>query len=171
MERDILKNEINNTTASLVQLAEENCWNIISKNYLYILSDYNEFKNYGFYEERKVRKKINSRKKPQKLDQVIKVLGTEYSDLYDVNLYILESKKNLTVIEIQYYRKSNLDKEYFEKVKDNQPMFHAKISLPAYAKDSTEKFDINWERGGLINIFKIIFWDVSYKIRTRKLKK
>lgn len=70
----------------------------------FIVSDSNEFKGENFGEIRKSRCKVNRYKIPQPLDQVIKVLSVEYTDLYDVNLYVYKALKKETVIEIPYYR-------------------------------------------------------------------
>lgn len=59
-------------------------------------------------------------------------------------LYVFESKKEKTIIEIEYFRKSSFDINYFEKIKNNKPMFHAKILTP-YDRKEEEKFDINWK--------------------------
>ena len=66
--------------------------------------------------------------------------------MYDVNLYIYKSSKDLTVIDIRYYQKSSLGKDYRQKVRDNPPMIHSKVAIPAWLLNKNEKFDINWER-------------------------
>lgn len=47
------------------------------------------------------------------------------------------------MIEILYYRKSNLEPDYFITVQNNPPMFHSKISTPFYVLEG-ERFDVNW---------------------------
>ncbi|STC99880.1 hypothetical protein [Chryseobacterium carnipullorum] len=53
------------------------------------------------------------------LDAAIELLKKEYPDLYDINLYIFKALHKETVIEIQYYRKSNGEPDYYEKIKDH----------------------------------------------------
>lgn len=79
--------------------------------------------------------------------------------------YIFKAGKKETVIEIQYYRKSNFEPGYFAMVKDNPPMFHSKISKPYYVKDHN-KFDMNWESGGIRHFWKHFISQIKYRINT-----
>ena len=153
MTQETLQTNIKQSITNLLKLAEKSCWNKISTNLTFILSDSNEFTGTNFHLIRKSRNIINNKKSPQEFEKVIEILQKEYSDLYDINLYIFKAKKKETIIEIQYYRKSNLDKNFFETVKDNPPMFHSKISKPIYVIGG-EKFDINWEHGGVVHKWK-----------------
>ncbi|AYN02347.1 hypothetical protein [Chryseobacterium sp. 3008163] len=146
----ILEVNINGTVSSLIILTKEKCWNKISDKYLYILTDINEFEYVDFHELRTKERKINSEKVPKDIDTVLKFLSEIYSDLYDVNCYIFKSKKDCTIIEIQYFRKSDLDSEYLEKVRGNRPMYHAKMLLPPNKRNDLEKFDVNWNNDGII---------------------
>ena len=146
----ILEANINGTVSSLIILTKEKCWNKISDKYLYILTDINEFEYVDFHELRTKERKINSKKVPKDIDTVLKFLSEIYSDLHDVNCYIFKSKKDCTIIEIQYFRKSDLDSEYREKVRVNRPMYHAKMLLPPNKRNDLEKFDVNWNNDGII---------------------
>lgn len=145
MNRDNLIDEIQKLSVKLIKLAENKCWNTISYNLTFIVSDFNEFGE-DFRERRRYRNEINKSKQPQTLEKAIEILKNEFDDLYDVNLYIFKALKKETIIEIQYYRKSNMEPDYFEKIKDNPPMLHSKVVLPSYALDG-QKFDVNWESG------------------------
>ncbi|GAA5088963.1 hypothetical protein GCM10023210_13200 [Chryseobacterium ginsengisoli] len=145
--KDNLETNLKVSFADLLKLAEIQCWNKLSPKFSFILSNINEFEGDHSFERRRSEIKLNSKKEPQSLETIIDILRNEYSDLYDINLYIFKVGKKETIIEIQYFRKSNLDPEYFEKIKDNPPMFHAKIARPIYAVNEM-KFDINWRFGG-----------------------
>ncbi|KFF23638.1 hypothetical protein [Chryseobacterium vrystaatense] len=171
MTHESLEKNIEISAVRLIKLAEERSWNKISHHMTFIISDCNEFKGENFGEIRKSRWKINRYKIPQPLDQVIGVLKNEYEDLYDVNLYVFKALRKETVIEIQYYRKSNLNPDYFEKIKDNQPMFHSKITLPGYALDGA-KFDINRESGGgPRHYWNLFLYEFKYRRMMKKMEK
>ena len=88
----------------------------------------------------------------------MKELMLLYDDLYDVNLYIYKALKDKTIIDIRYFLKSSLDKDYLEKVKDKKPMLHCKIVQPPYIHyKSKEKFDVNWDLGGM-RYYWNLFW-------------
>ena len=141
---DSAKFDIQDLSDKLIELARNSCWNNFSNSYAYIFSEIvNDDKN--FFEKRIERKKLNSKKKPLGLEQARAELDKIYPNLYDVNFYVYNATKSKTIIEIQYYPKSSLGLEYFEKVKDKEPMLHCKVSTPFYLKNENDKFDVNWE--------------------------
>ncbi|OCA80359.1 hypothetical protein BBH99_15895 [Chryseobacterium contaminans] len=168
MGKENLKEKIEICIVNIQQLATTNCWNKISSNFVFIVSDFNEFEGENFFERRKSRNKVNKSKIILSLDLAIDILDREYQDLYDVNLYIFKANKKETIIEIQYYRKSNLASDYLKMVKDNEPMYHAKILKPYYVKDSN-KFDVNWESGGLRYLWNHFLAQIRYRINTFRL--
>jgi len=131
-------------TDDLLEMARNLTWNEISGDCKYILTEIID-SDKNFIEQRKIRKRLNDLKIPKELNQIVSVLKDIFEDIYDLNLYVYKAKAEQTIIEIQYYPKSSLDKDYFEKVKDNSPMHHCKISTPPYLNDNKIKFDINWE--------------------------
>lgn len=145
-----LEENIKETVSSLIVLVKEECWNKISDKYFYILTDINEFEYVNFHELRTKERKINREKVPKDIDTVLKFLYEIYFDLYDINCYIFKAKKDCTIIEIQYFRKSDLDSGYLEKVRENQPMYHAKMLLPPNKRNDLEKFDVNWNNEGIL---------------------
>ncbi|MCT2560347.1 hypothetical protein [Chryseobacterium herbae] len=170
MTPESLEENIKSIAARLIELAEEQCWNKISHQLTFIVSDFSEF-GADFRERRKLKSKINRYKTPLPLDAVIEVVKKEYQDLYDINLYIFKALQKETIIEIQYFRKSNMELDYYEKIKDNPPMLHAKITQPGYSLDG-DKFDINWESGGgLRHYWKSFLYEFKYKRIMKKLKK
>ncbi|ASK28955.1 hypothetical protein CEY12_02015 [Chryseobacterium sp. T16E-39] len=165
MLKETLEINLNSSVVNLFRLAKISCWNKMSQNCLYIVSDCNEFYSLDDKDYETVRRKINNKKNPRNLDSAIYELEKEYDDLYDIVLYVFKAKRNLTVIEIQYYRKSNFDSEYFEVVKNNLPMFHAKISRPIYIGGQDIKFDVNWESQNVRYYFNL------WRYRLKQLKK
>ena len=102
-------------------MARNSCWNKISNNTSYIISEIvNDERN--FFDKRIERKKANDKKKPKSLEQITTELKDIYENLYDINLYIYKSKKESTIIEIQYYPKSSLESDFYETVKENNPI-------------------------------------------------
>ncbi|GAA3936909.1 hypothetical protein GO495_13640 [Chitinophaga oryziterrae] len=145
MTSDSLQQEIQEAIPELLNMARGMSWNKISNNCKFILTEIKD-SNRSFNDQRMLLKKENDKKTPLLFQQVIPILQTLYKNLYDINLYIYKSSKDLTVIDIRYYQKSSLDKDYRQKVTDSPPMIHSKVAIPAWLLNKNEKFDINWER-------------------------
>ncbi|GAA0733951.1 hypothetical protein [Aquimarina litoralis] len=144
MKRENLEQNLKEATSSLLEMAKNSCWNKISDNTRYLIS---EIKNdeLNALDKRKDRKRKNDKKISKSLEQISSELRDIYENLYDINLYIYKSEKDNTIIEIQYYPKSSLESEFYETVKNNEPMLHCKIAIPPGYNDKKEKFDVNWE--------------------------
>ncbi|NML71736.1 hypothetical protein HHL23_18315 [Chryseobacterium sp. RP-3-3] len=166
MNPESLEENIQIIAVKLIKLAEDQCWNKISHHLTFIVSDFNEFGG-NFHERRKLRNKVNRCKTPLPLDKAIKMLKNEYHDLYDINLYIYKALQNETVIEIQYFRKLNMESAYYEKIRHDPPMLHAKITHPRYALGG-DKFDINWESDGWLRSY---WYSFLYEFKCRRMMK
>jgi len=155
VHRESLKDSINICITNLLGLAKINCWNSISPNLFFILSD---FKGVNSTEHNMSRNRANNSKNLLTLDSAVEILQKEFNDLYDVTLYIFRANTKETILEIQYYRKSNFDADYFAAIKNDPPRFHSKIAMPGYALEG-EKFDVNWESGGGIHhVWRNFLW-------------
>ena len=158
MTKETLFTDLTDASNSLLQLARELSFNTISDNCLYIISEIpKEIFDKGA--KRRISKRKGRIKKPVELNEVIADMEILYPILYDVNLVIYKSKKNITIIEIRYFSRNSLDVEYRKLVENNPPMLHCKVVYPPYHKDG-EKVDINWEIGNLRhhwNMFKLFF--------------
>lgn len=153
-------------TSTLLEMARNSCWNKISGNTSYIISEIiNDERN--FFDKRIERKKANEKKKSKSLEQITAELKDIYENLYDINLYIYKSEKESSIIEIQYYPKSSLESEFYETVKDNDPMLHMKIGIPPYVNNKTEKYDVNWELGGIIYEWNLFWSRLKFKWKYR----
>jgi hypothetical protein len=142
-----IKDQLNDATSALLEQARRICWNKISDNTCFLLSEIiHDGKN--DFDRRHYRKLNNDQKTPKSLNEITFEIENIFENLYDVNLYIYRSQKHQTIIEIQYYPKSTLDSEFREKVECAEPMLHCKIDLPMYAQDNDQKFDVNWPLGG-----------------------
>jgi hypothetical protein len=158
-----LELNLKEATSSLLAMARNSCWNKISHNTSYIISEIiNDEQN--FFDKRIELKKANENKKPKSLEQITAELKNIYENLYDLNLYVYKSKKESTIIEIQYYPKSSLESEFHEIVKENNPMLHCKIGLPHYRKNDIEKFDVNWELGEIRYEWNNFLYKIRFKI-------
>ena len=154
-----LEQNLKEATFTLLEMARNSCWNKISDNTSYIISEIkNDIPN------KTERKKINHKKKAKSLEKITAELKAFYENLYDINLYIYKSKKESTIIEIQYYQKSSLEPDFYETVKNNNPMLHSKIGLPNYRKNDTEKFDVNWKLGGIRHEWNSFLGKIRFKI-------
>jgi hypothetical protein len=167
--KESLPEQIGDATTSLLKLARESCWNNISDNCRFILSEIKEDSSVkNFIELRGLRKTINDKKHPEPLDNILPRLLSIYANLHDINLYIYRSSKNLTIIEIAYYLKSSLEPDYQKTITNDPPMLHCKVAIPIYSTDSEfkfdysaaskRKFDINWEHQTFFYHRWQIFW-------------
>lgn len=158
--KNITKENLNQTlkdaTSTLLEMARKSCYNKISDNTTYIIS---EIKN--DIRSRAERKKTNDKKHPKTLEQITTELQAIYENLYDINLYIYNAKKKITIIEIQYYPKSSLESSFYETVKYNDPMLHCKIRIPPYINDKSKKYDVNWELGGIKHKWNALLKKIS----------
>lgn len=155
MDNEILEENIKITTDHLLELVKKNCWNIITNRYQYILTDVNSLEYINLHELRKIKQKTNSKKTPQNLNFIVETLAEFNDDLYDVVLYVFKAKNYKTIIEIEYLKKSDLDPEYYQKIKDNPTMLHAKIIMPPN-QNQMVKFDVNWQNNNVLNSVKKI---------------
>lgn len=158
MTKETLFTDLTDASNSLLQLARALSFNTISDNSLYIISEIPK-EIIDLRAERRISNRNNRNKKPVELNDAIADLEILYPILYDINLFIYKSKKNLTIIDIRYFSRSSLDLEYRKLVENKPPMLHSKVTYPPYHKDG-EKLDINWETGNLRyhwNMFKLYF--------------
>jgi len=142
---DIYSQNMRSITTGLLKMAKDSCKNYISDNCSFILTKILFEENFSPYEEYKYYIKGNLKKETKSFDKAINELFTLYNDIYDINMFILKANKKRTIIDIRYFLKSSFDQEYYEKVKDREPMYHAKIMHPLLPIDSNIKFDINWQ--------------------------
>ncbi|ABQ05323.1 hypothetical protein [Flavobacterium johnsoniae] len=161
-----IKEKIENLTIRLLEIVHLHCWNNISKNLMFILSDISEVKGENFFIKRRNKNKLNKKKNPKNLNEVIEDLQEIYDLIYDINLYVYKSEKHKTIIEIQYFLKSKLDTDYLKTAANNPPMLHCKIAQPPYKNDQ-EKFDVNWELGGIRYYLNILWWKINYNMHKR----
>uniref|UniRef100_UPI0026304F0A hypothetical protein n=1 Tax=uncultured Algibacter sp. TaxID=298659 RepID=UPI0026304F0A len=174
-----LELNLKEATSTLLEMAKNSCWNKISDNTSYIISEIiNDERN--FFDKRIERKKVNDKKKTKSLEQITAELKDIYVNLYDINLYVYKSEKESTIIEIQYYPKSSLESDFYETVKNNEPMLHCKIVQPPYiakppnSVEKERKFDVNWELGGIryewnkfLGIIRFKIWKFKYDQRQK----
>jgi len=72
--------------------------------------------------------------------------------------------KNKTIIDIRYFLKSKLEIDYQPNVKEQEPMLHCKICVPPYLNNKEEKYDVNWELGGIRYNWKMFLWRSKYRL-------
>jgi len=175
--KEVTKNNIElnlkEATSALLKMARNSCWNKISDDTCYIIS---EIKNDSrdFKIQRIERKKANRKKKPISLEKATAELKSIYKNLYDINLEIYKSLNDKTIVDIRYYPKSALESDFYEAEKNNDPMLHCKVGIPPYAKGKSKKYDVNWELGGIRHEWKS-FWNRlrfkwKYRIRLSKIQ-
>jgi len=169
MTIDTIDKDLKSLTDNLLKMARNLTWNNISNNCKYILTEIIDSEK-NFSEQNKLRRQLNKLKIPKDLNQIVPDLEAIFENIYDLNLYVYKAKSELTIIEIQYYPKTALTVDFFEKIKDNSPMLHCKIAIPQYADDNKTKFDINWEFGGLKHQWKMFWWRQGIEKEIKKTK-
>ena len=153
MKKETINLELSDAVQSLLQLARDLSYNKISDNCSFIFSEIKKSDKNAF-EQTKNRKSINDKKIPKSFIEIVKEMEAMYSNLHDVILYIYKAKKNETIIEIKYFPRTSLDLDYQKITADQETMLHYKVSLPNYASNFDQKFDINWEHGPLNHLWK-----------------
>ncbi|WP_028889586.1 hypothetical protein [Tenacibaculum ovolyticum] len=149
-----VKTIIENSTIDLNEIVKRNCWNVLSDNYKYFL-----------HEISNERGNVVKKKKLKLIKEVSEDLSKIYFDIYDLNFHIYASKKDETIIVIKYFLKKFLEEEFFEEVKNNKSMIHSKLNIPFYRKHQNQKFDVNWELGGLRYQWNSFFSKLLFKLR------
>jgi len=162
MKKENLYKDLSDAVQSLLKLARESSFNDISENCTCIISEI-KHSDKNFFDQYKIRKADNDKKKPKLLTDIIVDLETLFPNLYDVNLYVYKADKNSTLIEIQYFPRSSLDIEYQKTSATQETMLHCKVAIPPYASDSKEKFDINWQLGTINHKWKMFWWQRKTK--------
>lgn len=136
--------QISELSRMVRELAEKSCTNIVSENFVYVLSQIDINEGGNAFSQRAKRIKENDLKEAMNLEDAGRMLYKHYIDLYDVNIFIHRSETNRTIIDLRYVLKSSFEQEYKRKISQNDPMFHAKLSIPPMLENN-EKFDVNWE--------------------------
>jgi hypothetical protein len=153
VRKENLKNKLKEPTVNLLHLAEDLCWNKISPNCMYYLSeDPNDGTGLGgAFLKRPPKGKLNL----QTLDELVPVLNELYSDLYDIKLVIRHAYKRCTVIDVRYIK---WDFEYGSRDEYGEPLplIDIKVELPPTYKEG-KKIDINWQDDTLKLRIKL-FW-------------
>ena len=159
-----IEEEIKKLTAQLLELVNLYCWNDISNNFIFILSDISEVKGENFFIQNQNKNKLNKNKTPKTSKEAVAELNEFYDLIYDVNLYVYKAEKDQTIFDIRYFLKTNLDSDFFETVCNNPPMLHCKITKPPYLKNENDKFDVNWELGGMRYKWNMLCWKTNHKL-------
>ena len=163
MTIETIEKDVVETTEQLIEMSKDICWNTISNNCTYIITEIDNSLRGNTVKGRETIKKNDQKKKDKPLSQIVLELQAIYPNLYDVVLTMYRALPNKSIIEIRYYPKSAFDKAYFDKIKDKIPLIHPSILIPPYINSlnpEMKKFDINWQHGGLRHKWNI-FWAKS----------
>ncbi len=158
--------EIEEAIPRLLGMARELTYNSISDNCKFILTEIEDLDG-NLYVQNQLRKKENDKKTPVPITELLPELKKLYHNYYDINLKIYRARKNLTIIDFQYYPKSSLDPDFQLKMLDKPPMIHCKVAYPPWLSDKKEKFDINWEHFEGLNRLRLILLKLKLKTRAR----
>lgn len=165
--KNTLEQNLREATSTLLEMARRSCWNTISENTGFIVSEIkNDSRNFKI--QRIEKNKANRRKKPVTLEKATAQLKSMYENLYDIQLHIYKSQKDNTIVDIRYYPKSELESDFYEKIKNNHPMLHCKVGVPFYASDTSKKYDVNWELGGIRHQWHSFWNKVQFKWKESK---
>ncbi len=160
-----LKPEIKECTVCLLKMVRDHCWNIIPNQVVYVLSEIEDRE--GGWKQMILAKKSKDILPIMNFDTLIKKLEFVYQDLHDIHLYVHRVERHRTIISVEYFLKSKVS--YVMK-KEVPPMLHAKVSLPPYRGEESEKFDVHWEFGGLRHQWKMFWWRQKHLRKRRRPK-
>lgn len=144
MNNNNLIKQLRWSTNTLLELANETCWNTLSTDCVYFLTRISESDDSPIK-----KKKLPRNTKLLTLEELAVELKKIYPQIYDLCFFIYQALKSRTIIEVQYFPKSSLDPDFLLEVQDQAPMIHHKIRMPLCWQDKTKRFDVNWELGGL----------------------
>lgn len=162
MKKETIERDLSALTVKLLEMVRNSCWNKISDNCLYIISEIKD-SQLRFDQEFQLKIAENKLKVPKKLADLITELEELYENFYDVNLYVYQAKKDVTIVDICYYSRLSLKPEYRKQVESNLTMLHCKVATPIYCGkfDSDNKrngkFDIHWQFGTFNHKWRL-FW-------------
>ncbi|VXB86811.1 conserved hypothetical protein [Flavobacterium sp. 9AF] len=175
MTLENLEIKISDVTKCLITMVNDLCCNTLSKNWYYILSEIDETIGKNLFEKNKIRKKTNEGIAPKHLEEITQDLALLYTNLYDINFYIYKATKDKTVIDIKYFLKTSHTKDFYETIKNNDPMWHCKVAIPPYLSSigkptkEKKKFDVNWQLGGIRYEWYLFLYRFEYYLyKTRK---
>jgi len=101
--KENLESSLKEATKKLLNLARDICWNKISDNTTYIISEIEDIEiPNDFYKSLLARKEANSKKTPKSIEEITIDLNLIFENLYDINLHIYKSEKYKTITEIRY---------------------------------------------------------------------
>ena len=143
-----LESNLKQSEAKLFEIAKELCFNNLSSNVKYIVTEIKmEIPLYPLNSpKQKVIDTITFEEGVNKIKEI-------FQEIYDINLYVHQADKSETIIDIRFFKRNN------KTSKTKGPMLHCKIDLPPYHQDN-KKFDINWQFHNLKhkwNMFKLKF--------------
>ncbi len=161
----ISQDQIRRAVSELLDLARELTLNSISNNCKFIVTEIKDSQD-NVQQRRKLNKKMNDRKIPVTLPEIIPTILVLYDNIYDINLQVYRVTKDITVIDFRYYPKSSLDQEYREQVLYNPPMIHCKVSMPPWLTNKNVKFDINWEHYEGMSQLSLFLMKLKLKIKS-----
>ena len=156
MNSEAFKTELNVMLSRLLVMAKESSIQPISENCQFFLSEIEiDSATKGRFTKQKFTGRLST------FDEVYAELEHMHDNLYDINLFVFKAHPKKTIIEVKYLLKSSLNHAYPDSVTDKPPMIHAKVAIPPYRLNN-EKFDINWEFGGIRAQWKLLIWKLSY---------
>lgn len=162
MTLETLESEITDAIPSLLEVARSLTRNKISDNYKLIFTEIRE-SSVNFDDNKEINKSNIYEKVPRTLVELMPTLKNNYNNFYDINLSIHKANKRLTIIDLQYYPKSSLEKVFRIKVLNTPPMLHYKVYYPPWLSDKKEKFDINWQHYKGLNWARLLLFKLRRK--------
>ena len=71
MKKTELEDKISDATLNLIDMATDICWNKISRNCEYIMSEINNSTEQNYFLSTNIRKKVNDKKSPKSLNRIV----------------------------------------------------------------------------------------------------
>lgn len=142
---ETLEEVISRMTEQLLIIADGLTFNYLSRNCWFIFSEIID--NGDFRTERdRFQWLVQQKLSPQQLVDIMPEVLQQYHNLYDINLFVHQAKRQKTIIDIRFYPRSALDSSYRQLTAHEPPMLHTKLPMPYWTHyDKTLKFDVNWK--------------------------
>ena len=158
LNREEFEQKLLDSLNGLRLLVDKCCFNVLSNNYTFILTEIDIHPRGDFHDWRLLSIELNTKKPHLSYDEVIAHLLPIYLNLHEITTVVYKAQKNSTIIEVAYVLKSALAPSTQEHRKDKEPTYHVHVFRPFYLKDESVKFDINWQHQEWKNWWKRLVW-------------
>lgn len=146
MSFKLVVENMNKELSLLLTEVRSKCFNDISDNVVFVLSDLSEsIQMKTIFQNQVERIKRNEKKIPKKFNEILPDVEKLYhKKIYGIHLSIYESTISHTIIDIEYLLVDGLETNHQENTPIEPPKIYYKLEESPYTIKGRTKFDVNW---------------------------